>query len=98
MSNSRKQELARQCYQEVFNTDPPESYLSKGGTVSKELISDIATQKGITNTDLDKVSLAKRVSDHLNMPWNLNYDSESSTSGGGGTLTASYYEDLLDYL
>jgi hypothetical protein len=93
MSKNYKQQIAAKCYRKVFNHDPPPLFFSTGGTVSKELLDNIAQNFNIPK-NVDKVELAKRIASQLGFPWRSGYSAENSPSGGGGTLTATFYEEL----
>jgi len=97
MRDSSKQKIAGACYKEIFGNDPPESYYSGGSTVTAYILRDIAERFELP-TNEDKVNTAKEICKHLKVSWHPSFCSEDEPSGGGGTLTKEFYEDLHKHL
>jgi len=92
-----KQQIAQECYKRVFKRYYPSSGFSTGSTVTKEILDAIAYNYGVS-TSRGKVETARGLSRHFQFPWSSSYCSENTISGGGGTVTKAFYEELYKYL
>ena len=93
-----KQEIAQECHKKAYGyyyQNPNE--ISEGGTVTKEIL-DLIARKYNISTDGGKGETARRLSEHFNFAWIQSYHSENTASGGDGTVTKEFYEELYNHL
>lgn len=71
---------------------------SRGGTVKRPFLEDVAAVLGVASTGHSKVELAREVVVHLGQVWDDDCASEHTVSGGGGNVTRTALERILDGL
>lgn len=76
--------------------DRPARGTSRGGTEPKAVLTDIVDALGLDiDPSLPKPKLAEAIARRGGQPWDSTCDSESTPSGGGGTITNEGLDRVL---
>lgn len=68
---------------------------SRGGTVTRPFLDDVADALGVDSSGLDKVQLTRRLVEAVGEPWDEHCASAHTPSGGGGNITLAALQRLL---
>ena len=69
---------------------------SRGGTITRPFLEDVAEALRVSSTGLDKVQLTRRLVEAVGEPWDERCASAHTASGGGGNITLTALQRLLE--
>jgi hypothetical protein len=68
---------------------------SRGGTITRPFLDDIAGALGVDSSDVDKVQLTRRLVEAVGETWDEDCASAHTRSGGGGNITLTALQRIL---
>lgn len=73
-----------------------EQRTSRGGTVTRPFVVQVAERLGVPTDRVEKVDLFRHCLERLEVPWQPRFASTDTRSGGGGNITLTGLEALRD--